>query len=140
MPITVAAPPNKVYNKILLLNLTISFGNQSVNRHAVSESYNDFALQLIQHYTFGINNIWFLSKWGWSSSQYLIVRFSCFMPQSLSGTRWWGSLTVSQAVGEYNSFLISFLTPLLLYWMTILLKWSSFLYFLPSREESNFVL
>lgn len=51
-----------------------------------------------------------------------------------------GSLTFSQAVGEYNFLLISLLTPSLLYWMTIFLKWSSFLYFLPSREESNFVL
>lgn len=34
----------KLYNKILFLNLTISFGNRSVKRDAVSESYNDFVL------------------------------------------------------------------------------------------------
>lgn len=32
----------KSINKILFLNLTISFGNQSVSGNAISESYNDF--------------------------------------------------------------------------------------------------
>lgn len=49
----------------------------------------------------------------------------------------------SQVVGEPPlqpsswriQFLCFFLTPLLLYWMTILLKWSSFLYFLLSGKN-----